>query len=175
MRTVRQTIVIAILLVATYSCKKENAASSALNTTSRTTSSASAGIIQDTEELIGFGSPVGNWILHYDWGCKGVYSSRRMTVNADGTFYLSGGGGVSSGTWIEGRGIFMFNFNAPARTTYSGTERINRVVGIMSPFGTPNAVATSGCFYMERATSATFKVYDVPGMPDATGSTTVSK
>jgi len=162
MKTVMQTITIAILLVATLSCNKENANSTALNTTNHATSSAA---IQDNQELIGFSSPVGNWVLYFDWGCTGGYGAINITVNADGTW--SGGG--YSGTWIDGRGVFMLNFSAPSRTTYSGTERIKRIVGIMSAFGTPDAVPYPGCFYMERANSASFKSYKVPGMPDVMG------
>jgi len=166
MKTVTKTMAIAILLVATFSCNKQNSDSTALNTANRSTAAASSRTIKDNDDLLGFGSPVGDWALYYDWGCSGEYGISIMTVNADSTFTNDQG---SSGTWIEGKGIFMFNFNAPYRTTYSGTERISRVVGIMSAFGSPGAVLYPGCFYMVRAKSGSFKPSRVPGMPDVTG------
>ena len=106
-------------------------------------------------------------MVYFDWGCAGEYNPFGMTVSADGAFSEAYGVGR---TWIEGKGIFMFNFNAPYRTTYSGTERISRIVGIMSALGTRGAVKYPGCFYKVRAKSGeSIKSSSVPGTPDAMG------
>ena len=160
MRTTMQTGWITfLLLLAITSCQKDDANSARNINNSTTTAHATAG----DEELLGF-SPVGKWVVYYDWGNTGHYFHAIMQVNADGTWTSNQG---FSGTWIDGRGIFMNNFNAPSRTTYSGTERLNKIVGIMSTFDVeyPN----KGNFYMEHYTNQNFVQDLVPGIPNAAG------
>jgi hypothetical protein len=102
----------------------------------------------------------GDWTLFFDWDCDGTYSSVPMTVNAGGTFTLSG----STGLWVQIAGMFMFTFNN-SETTYAGNLASKSITGISTTFSGLN-----GCFYMlQKGVPTSFAAAKAGSKKDATG------
>jgi hypothetical protein len=85
---------------------------------------------------------VGQWTLHYDWGCSGSYSQIVITFNSDGTFKTS-----STGKWVQIEGKILWQYDG-LKTTYGGNVSGNAMTGVSSTFGGLN-----GCWYAIKAGS----------------------
>lgn len=158
MKTKMQTGLVAMLfLFAFIACKKEAATSNNQAATTAKTHESSA--VETTDGAASFDA-TGEWILYYDWGCTGYYNSAYMTVNADGTWTNSEG---YTGPWVDGRCLFLFTFDG-YETTYTGTERLHNIVGIMTTF-----YGSQGCFYMEPYTGGAKTGNKQPGSSDSKG------
>jgi hypothetical protein len=94
-------------------------------------------------------SIVGEWTLHYDWGCSGNYAQAGITFNNDGTFSTSE---ASAGKWVQTDGMILFQFDQfdSIKTTYGGNLAGNAMVGMSSTFAGLN-----GCWYAIRVGSTT--------------------
>ena len=78
-------------------------------------------------------SPVGLWVLHFDWGLKGNYSWSPLYFNFDGTFaYLAG---ANEGTWAQVDDAIVWRFkrlsDTENNTVYSGNCTRNFMSGLM--------------------------------------------
>jgi hypothetical protein len=108
-------------------------------------------------------SIVGEWILHYDWGCSGSYSQTGITFNNDGTFSTSE---EEAGKWAQTDGMILFQFDQwdSIRTNYGGNSAGNAIVGMMSTFAGSN-----GCWYAIRVGSTTMLAKERKPEFDASG------
>jgi hypothetical protein len=106
---------------------------------------------------------VGEWTLHYDWGCSGNYTQVGLTFNNDGTFNISGDLG---GKWVQNDGMILFQFDQwdSIKTTYGGNFAGNSMVGTMSTFAGLN-----GCWYAIRVGSTTMLAKERKPEFDASG------
>jgi hypothetical protein len=86
-------------------------------------------------------SAVGNWTLHYSWGCTGGYGTSSITFNANGTLTMS----PYTGKWIENSGEVVWKFDNAPNAVYSGNEMSNAMLGISTTFAGLN-----GCWYALR-------------------------
>jgi hypothetical protein len=88
-------------------------------------------------------SVVGQWTLHYDWGCSGNYSQAGITFNNNGTFNSG-----SAGKWVQTDGMILFRFDNS--TAYGGNVVGNAMVGTSLSFD-----GSKGCWYAIRVGSTT--------------------
>jgi hypothetical protein len=86
-------------------------------------------------------SAVGNWTLHFNWGCGGSYGTSPMTFNADGTMTVA----PYTGKWSESSGKIVWKFDQLFNSVYCGDEISNVMLGISSTFAGSN-----GCWYALR-------------------------
>jgi hypothetical protein len=103
-------------------------------------------------------SAVGNWTLHFSWGCTGGYSTSPMTFNANGTFSLA----PYTGKFVENDGKIVFKFDS-SNTVYGGDIVSNDMLGISTTFGGLN-----GCWYALRVGTTALEV-DAKTHTDAAG------
>jgi hypothetical protein len=103
-------------------------------------------------------SAVGNWTLHFSWGCTGGYSTSPMTFNANGTFALA----PYTGKYTENDGKIIFKFDT-SNTVYGGDIVSNDMLGISSTFG-----GLTGCWYALRVGTTALEV-DAKTGTDAAG------
>jgi hypothetical protein len=75
---------------------------------------------------------VGNWNLHFDFGCVGESNHARITFNADGTL-VTDDVPPAQGRWSAHDGQILFQFaRQPAagfRPTYGGTVVGSAMIG----------------------------------------------
>lgn len=106
---------------------------------------------------------VGQWTLHYDWGCDGSYTQAGITFNNNGTFTSES----YTGTWLQRDGMILFQYPSPSKTTYGGNFAGNAMVGMMSTFAGLN-----GCWYAIRVGSTIAKAEERKSEFDASGNKT---
>jgi hypothetical protein len=103
---------------------------------------------------------VGEWTLHYDWGCSGNYNQAGITFNNDGTFSSD-----SAGKWVQTDGTILFRFDNS--TAYGGNVVGNAMVGTMLSFDGSN-----GCWYAIKVGSTTMSAKERKPEFDASGNKT---
>jgi hypothetical protein len=108
-------------------------------------------------------SIVGDWTLHYDYGCSGSYTQAGITFNNDGTFSTSEDDTSETGKWVQNDGMILFQFD-PVKTTYGGNSAGNAMVGMMSTFA-----GSSGCWYAIKVGSTTMLAKERKPEFDASG------
>lgn len=106
---------------------------------------------------------VGQWTLHFDWGCIGFYSQAGITFNNNGTFTS----GIYTGKWVQNDGMILFQFDASPKTTYGGNLAGNAMGGMMSTFAGLN-----GCWYAIRVGTTTMLAEERKPEFDASGTKT---
>lgn len=104
---------------------------------------------------------VGQWNLHYDWGCSGSYIQVGITFNSNGTFNIPSQN--LAGKWIESDGKILWQFDT-SKATYGGNSSGNAMAGIMSTFSGSN-----GCWYAIKAGSTITKAEERKAEFDASG------
>jgi hypothetical protein len=105
-------------------------------------------------------SAVGNWTLHFSWGCTGSYSQSPITFNANGTFALA----PYTGKWVQNEGKIIFKFDQAPNSVYGGDEVSNAMLGISSTFAGLN-----GCWYAIRTGSTSAPMAEAKPEFDAAG------
>jgi hypothetical protein len=104
---------------------------------------------------------VGQWNLHYDWGCSGSYIQVGLTLNNDGTFNIPSQN--LAGKWVQSDGKILWQFNT-SKATYGGNSSGNAMAGIMSTF-----TGSNGCWYAIKAGSTIKMAEEVKAEFDASG------
>jgi hypothetical protein len=97
---------------------------------------------------------VGDWTLHFDWGCTGNYAQVGITFNNDGTFSIPAEG--NSGRWVQNDGMILFQYDVQFdtyNTTYGGNLAGNVMAGMSSTFAGLN-----GCWYAIKVGGTTMRV-----------------
>jgi hypothetical protein len=105
-------------------------------------------------------SAVGNWTLHFSWGCTGGYAQSPITFNANGTFALA----PYTGKWVENAGKILFKFDQAPSSVYGGDEVSNAMAGISTTFA-----GASGCWYAIRVGSTSLPTSEAKPEYDAAG------
>ena len=123
---------------------------------------------------------VGEWILHFDWGCAGTYYPTSICFNNDGTFsHTAGQASRPWGKWVQIDGMILWQFSPSTglkgycATTYSGNKVGNVVAGLMI-YGNPNRIYRGRWYAIKTGT----KLYNLEeGKPefDVTGKKTKTK
>ena len=85
-------------------------------------------------------SIVGEWTLHYSWGCSGSYGQTTVTFTPAGKFTTGDG---YSGQWAVVGSNVQFVFEPTPSAVYSG----NVVGGAMSGMMTNFHLGEQGCWY----------------------------
>jgi hypothetical protein len=94
---------------------------------------------------------VGQWILHFDWGCTGTYSQTPITFAGDQTFNVPDFG--ETGLWTQDGDKLMFRFDAAPNSVYDGDGVSAVMVGISSAF-----TGVTGCWYATQSGLTTLPV-----------------
>jgi hypothetical protein len=103
----------------------------------------------------------GQWTLHYDWGCSGIYVQVGITADNDGKFNIPTQ--KLTGKWVQNDGMILFQFDNN-KVTYGGNFAGNAIVGMMSTFEGLN-----GCWYAIREGSTIAKAGECKPEFDASG------
>jgi hypothetical protein len=90
-------------------------------------------------------SIVGQWALHYSWGCSGTYNQATITFAANGTFQTSDG---YSGQWALLAGDVHWVYEPTPSAVYSG----NVIGGAMNGLMTNFHFGGQGCWYATTPT-----------------------
>jgi hypothetical protein len=90
-------------------------------------------------------SIVGQWTLHYSFGCSGGYNQVTVTFNTNGKFQTSDG---FSGQWALLSGNVQFVFEPTPSAVYSG----NVIGGAMTGMVTNFHLGVQGCWYATTPT-----------------------
>src|ERR1700726_4702696 len=85
---------------------------------------------------------IGEWILHFSWGCTGSYSQVSITFNNDGTFTTSE---PLTGRWSQNEGKIVWRFDT-FPTVYGGDVVSVTMDGISSTLA-----GLDGCWYAIRS------------------------
>ena len=108
-------------------------------------------------------SAVGNWTLHYSWGCTGTYGSTPMSFNANGTMASA----PYTGKWSENAGKIVWKFDQAPSTVYCGDEVSNAMLGIQNTFAGAN-----GCWYALRVGTSVVAAAETKSGLDVNGTKT---
>ena len=103
---------------------------------------------------------VGQWTLHYDWGCVGRYVQGAISFDNNGTFR---GGEFETGKWTQNDCMILFQYDT-VKTTYGGNIVGNTMVGMMSTFEGSN-----GCWYAIKVGSTIMSAEEHKPEFDASG------
>jgi hypothetical protein len=90
-------------------------------------------------------SIVGQWTLHYSFGCSGTYNQATVTFNSNGTFRTSDG---FSGQWALLAGNVHWVYEPTPSAVYSGNVIGGAMAGMMTNFH----IGAQGCWYATTAT-----------------------
>ena len=111
-------------------------------------------------------SIVGEWTLHYSWGCSGSYAQSTVTFTAAGKFTTGDG---YSGQWAVVGGNVQFVYEPTPSAVYSGNVTGGAMVGMMTNF----RLGEHGCWYATTAKipagAATEKKVEDAANRDSTG------
>ncbi|HEX3525510.1 MAG TPA: hypothetical protein VH988_00455 [Thermoanaerobaculia bacterium] len=85
-------------------------------------------------------SIVGQWTLHYSWGCSGSYNQSTVTFKNDGTFTTGDG---YKGQWAMLAGNVHWVYEPTPSAVYSGNVIGGAMAGLMTNFSNGG----QGCWY----------------------------